>query len=531
MINVAALDPATLALWYDPTLLGPSPGYETVSYAVHGAIFGDNEEVQSLLSAEGSPEVARRAAYLASTIWHEKRHFLDLILTNYGAFRVRQFLSLYVNQPQVLYRAQQAGGELYLPLTAYADPVESSLAGVSDPSGIITLVAQDIRGREDAVLDDRECGARTPWGDAIELGGHAQLEALANIFQVGSTQFLLGPKAHLEVNQEIHKDDPNHTRYRWPLLLANAFGLQGFKTADGIPAVNLAPMAAVLLATLAMRGWGQKSDDEFKRPIWPATRLLAFLEYFRDRPTALHVQNARQAWDVVNDAARQLFGRTVIEELKVDLEFESKFVKMVVEHDAGPCDEVKTVCQEFHDLRCSLVGLLEEAPEGFLDPETFAHGFLPRLHPLPVQIFPSAQSGPASGGWSRLLGFDAGPLGNGCHAVVPEHWPPDGAVAFANLNAWAQVVEQWAPLAKPPHLLRPGADADPAAARWLGRESSLRPCVRVPSRKSDPSQKSVSRAWRRHNGLRSMQEARGPSRRAAAFTMGVSILCCWAAAL
>jgi hypothetical protein len=62
---------------------------------------------------------ARRCAHFASSVWHEKRHFLDFLLTNYGAFRIRQFFEIYRNLP-VLFNQTGDSKRILLPLDSLA---------------------------------------------------------------------------------------------------------------------------------------------------------------------------------------------------------------------------------------------------------------------------------------------------------------------------------------------------------------------------------------------------------------------------
>ena len=95
-----------------------------------------------------------RSATVASAVWHEKRHFLDFILTNYGAFRIRQFLLLYYHLPIVRKFASDSKS-LLLPLESYLDETFCEINEVPQPTSDIMKIAKDIATRKEMLLDDR----------------------------------------------------------------------------------------------------------------------------------------------------------------------------------------------------------------------------------------------------------------------------------------------------------------------------------------------------------------------------------------
>jgi hypothetical protein len=106
VISTFALDPATLTL--NTQAFHPSMGEELLTVLEAG--IRQPESCKNLLATISTK--GRRGLYanIISSIWHEKRHFLDFILTNYGAFRVRQFFQVYFNLNLVLEEAKQDGG-------------------------------------------------------------------------------------------------------------------------------------------------------------------------------------------------------------------------------------------------------------------------------------------------------------------------------------------------------------------------------------------------------------------------------------
>src|SRR5688500_15889528 len=103
MINLFALDPSTMALWYEPRWLRNHTNGEHILASVDAAIFGkplpDQQPSSALLDV----------AYFTSAVWHEKRHYIDLLLTNYGWSRLWQFFAIYFNAVGVMDRIHKAG--------------------------------------------------------------------------------------------------------------------------------------------------------------------------------------------------------------------------------------------------------------------------------------------------------------------------------------------------------------------------------------------------------------------------------------
>src|SRR5262245_16564626 len=93
MIPTAQFDPASLALWTTTGSL-VEPIASTVAEAMQLA--ADGEDPSPSLDGTSGAQRAR-LLWLMSSVWHEKRHFLDTCLTNYGARRFRSLFNLAAN--------------------------------------------------------------------------------------------------------------------------------------------------------------------------------------------------------------------------------------------------------------------------------------------------------------------------------------------------------------------------------------------------------------------------------------------------
>jgi hypothetical protein len=94
------------------------------------------------------------AAYLATCYWHEQRHFLDFVLTNWGAFRVRSLIHAYANLLPVIVDLRATGFPLVVPLDTYLDDVALELLGVAGrPPARILSIARRFADQRSAVND------------------------------------------------------------------------------------------------------------------------------------------------------------------------------------------------------------------------------------------------------------------------------------------------------------------------------------------------------------------------------------------
>jgi hypothetical protein len=83
----------------------------------------------------------RRVLWLASCVWHEKRHFFDVCLTNYGARRFRDLFTIAANVYPLIAEAKRRGEPVWFPVEVYGDPVIRRVFGISEPPANIAEIA------------------------------------------------------------------------------------------------------------------------------------------------------------------------------------------------------------------------------------------------------------------------------------------------------------------------------------------------------------------------------------------------------
>lgn len=490
MIAIAQLDPASLALWYTPDLLHFGGATEDASLAAVAALDGNVVDAAQTIARASAGPARVRAAHLASVVWHEHRHFADLLLTNYGAYRVRQYLLTYANMGHVFAEVRRANTPLFCPITAYLDPVEREAYGLPTlPHAVEPMARQLAQGA--AMLADERRVMTARFGPQ-EFGGDAQLEALAYYFQYRAVGALFGDALSRDVQYDLPARQQANETYRWAVRLALTQGVApGEPRPDGtIEVTDFTLMSAILLGSLAVRRWGQSQTVDGERHSgWAWTRLNGLLRVLRGqgrKPVA-----PADAWETVNAAAKKLWGRTVLEELRADYAHEAAGIAQV---SAGV---PRRVWVAFHETRGQLLALLESAPELFIAPEPYAFELLPRLRPLTVLAVPHGQLDTPPAGYDRVIGYrhpTPHPEGEWWWAAVHEVKPEPSAFALADREASVEVVEFWAPTAKllmagRAHHLALGPELINAEQRLrtMGVELRFHPSFRWPNASPDIS--------------------------------------------
>lgn len=114
------LDPMSLAVWFEPPTHGDYTTRRLLSGVGELALLERHDEAEDLVAGIDDPVVRRAGVELLSNVWHEQRHFVDFVLTNYGALRLRDHLLTYVNAGGLLSEAVEGGRPLMVPLSTVA---------------------------------------------------------------------------------------------------------------------------------------------------------------------------------------------------------------------------------------------------------------------------------------------------------------------------------------------------------------------------------------------------------------------------
>ena len=252
-------DPANLSIWYNPVQHEKDTSLDQLNQIARQALLGYHAKAFDLGRAVDDPVLQVRVAHLLSAICHEQRHFVDVVLTNFGQSMIRQFTSLLVNVPSALNDAK-AAGRLALPVTIYSDAVKRRAMKVEGNENLIQI-ARDVRSRIKMMKPD-VFEHTLAIGGTVSVGGRAQLEALAYITQMTVLQNEFG----FEIARAVQDDMPDHlhlrNQYQWAAILGVTLGLipPGERT-EGRLIVLGSAICALLYGALMVRRWGQEQSE------------------------------------------------------------------------------------------------------------------------------------------------------------------------------------------------------------------------------------------------------------------------------
>ena len=450
MITVLALDPTSLTLNVEGGFLSAGGNAGTLFDVFRTAYEGDAAAVKETLLGIDDPLFRARAAHFATCVWHEKRHFLDFLLTNYGALRMRQYFSIYNNFYFLISGAKQNENILWAPLSVYLDEVHRVIKEI--PNAWPEPLAQMLLASSRLFAQDQE-SARLSSGEYAQFGGEAQFEALAWTYQIAAAPLLLGPDLAFEAQKDIVRFGGEQLRYRWMEYISDALGILPSFAKDNTYYFDYSLTLPLLYASLQVRAFGQtKNTPQSARSSAPSTRLFALVDSLSDMKLAFGELQISEAWDLMNKLCRKLWGRTAMEEIREDYLREEEFLQGFEDIESSPV-QARECFKDFHRLRGTLIEKLESSPNLILDTKTFVTELLPKLQPLPILSNASGIDGDVPEDFDLIHGYydqkenrDSG----WWWAASPKAWPlpsPD-VIALRARSDWLSAASNMAPLAK-----------------------------------------------------------------------------------
>lgn len=459
MIPILQFDPATLTLWYDTQLLATSRSSREIGLSLHLAIDGQDERLKCLVREQTDPWTQMRCATVASAVWHEKRHFLDFVLTNYGALRLRLFFQCYMNTPNFLSRSQK-NGPLLLPLDRNLIDMRREMMGVSLNDTELRRLAEGIRKGKEMLLDDRR---PVPFlGARFEVGGEAIFECIAYHVQLGKLHRVFGEHLNARVQRDNLKEETIGSKYQWAqriLIQSGLLKVTSSESPDGqnILQIDDAPMIPILYGALASRYHGQEqTTSEFVSSYHPGPRLASIVQHLDAAGSKIAEMSVAEAWEEVNRACKTIFGRSAIEETDADYAKEAELINLYANEEG---DEVATEAyRDYHQLRGRFIELLKSRPEAILDQRGWADTLVNNTHPYVVAAAPAGVTGSPPEGHEQLSGYRDPSIDI---EVVPDAqwwWTAlrmDGAdernetvYGLTSRKAWLNITSDYAPLSK-----------------------------------------------------------------------------------
>jgi len=310
-------------------------------------------------------------------------------------------------------------------------------------------VGKESAQRKIYLQDDRQM--LPTFAGKMECGGDAQLEALGYYAQYLSVQHLFGDEISLKVQQEVTEDHKDNLKYRWAQIVANTYGLlPATSQNESTGSVDVSFLLPIIYGSLMSRAWKQpQSNSELGGSGSPLARLAGLLNTLQGKFNNFGDISVEDSWELVNDAAKQLWGSTCIEEAEEDYKHEDAWCNKIQKIETVP-NSIKLALWDFHRLRRSLLDTLNESPLVIFDPRSTAitGAFLP----LPVTAVPAGEYGEPPEGWEMIFGYQDPdiPQAKWWWAAIPEQWPIDSDQAFTlkERKAWGAIIGYHAPLAK-----------------------------------------------------------------------------------
>ena len=450
MITVLALDPTSLTLNVELNFLASTSNGESLLEVFQHAYDGNTNALRkSLVGIEDQPFRAR-AAHFATSVWHEKRHFLDFLSTNYGALRIRQYFAVYENYYRLIAGARENGNVLWAPLTVYLDEVHRELKGISSawPQDLAEMfLASGRLFANDQELVDGFSGER------YDLGGDAQFEALAWMFQGGVSPILLGRDLAVEAQRDSALFGSEQLRYRWVERLAHSLGIVPKAVDDEVAYLDMSFIAPLLYGSLQVRAFGQTQEKpQSLRSSTPSARLSQIVHEIRESKISCRELNIIESWEFVNSICSKCWGRTAMEEIREDYEREELFLQGLEASEYTP-SQAKVCFADYHRLRGRLIQTLNDAPELIFDPQSFSDQLLHDLQPLPILFNSAGMDGNVPDGFDLIHGVydkDQDPATGWWWANSPRTWPvhSESSIGLTERNSWLSIARDFAPMAK-----------------------------------------------------------------------------------
>ena len=345
-----------------------------------------NDLIRTLFRLPESDERAHAVAFTSHLV-HELRHAVDLLLTPYGFHRIRIGFEFYEGLPLFLGMDECK----IFPFPSWMDDqMRKLLGGEGTERSLSYRLAYMAQNRRLFIEADNR-RHRHESGKMMSFGGDAILEALAFGFQVEWLQHprfdtpqlrklmpYAFPHRAGEEESEAQLNQFDMT-YRWHYALMGAF------TEETTPAAA-SLMYTILFASLCgsfgrdaniqmMEGTGAPTRQIGTRDVSdraPSRRLEDLLGWFGNRVENGHSipDEPMDSWELVNDAARRLWQRSIVEEIEADIEADEALLAAWRDSQSAELFPIRP-CAAFADLvavRRALFATLVREPELILRP-------------------------------------------------------------------------------------------------------------------------------------------------------------------
>ena len=449
MIWFANLDPSNLRLNIDITQISRGSSKEEITNAVYSCCFGDIKKFKNILTSIEKNEDKERCVNLCSSIWHEQRHFLDLVLSNYGGYIFREYFTCYINTGNILSELLELKEDLIFPLDVYTDPVRLKLINKSTKSSKVKKIAEDLQEREKAIMKDRVKIQN------LEVGAYAVFELIGFVFQLASVEIIAGHQYNLPFNNFIDKNNYSKEKYKWITIfdeILNFVPSTDINKKYQLKHIGFLPL--ILYPVLLSRSWRNDIFDDKKRKkfLSPASRLSLIFQYIKKYKYKFQSLEFQEIWNETNIMAQHLFGRTIIEEVEADLFFQKQMKKKLSKFKENSL--FIDILSEYITLKTNIVQILRSTPEIIFNPDDYTNKILHKIRPIPVLYTPTAKDNNvlSSMGWKSLCALyekvDKNTVNTYNFTSIPKKWKVNNLIGFKNIDKWEKIFLLYNPIAK-----------------------------------------------------------------------------------
>jgi hypothetical protein len=437
MLKPIVFDQSSGAILWNSELL-PTECADLVGTATQHALTNENLQAVRIAKSLYASGDTIGIDYVSS-VWHEKRHFIDWLLTNYGAFKFRMFGEMMINAPSILSACN--GKRFAVPIDFNSSKINRQVFNLSEPSkDFLSLSSSLAKHKEYFKYDSFQPEVKT---GLVNVNGDALMESMGYSTQNTCIIRAMGVKA---ANDWFDSSDRSvmYNTYRWMERVLFSFDLvvDQFEH-DEVPVFHIPMFYPLVYASLAIR---PKSDLDHER--YSTFRLMQIGTWLKQqRADGLKLPNTvEESWDLVNKCCLELYGRSVIDNIDEDLENGSKLLQKIEQANDECYPPLVESLKAYQHLREKLYSEFKETPSRFLNDSRFFDEVLPRLYPVSVVVAPSGRTDFGNESWHTHWQNFAAAWGGSL-----KEWPPilsDGAIVLDALPSWRELISVLSPIAK-----------------------------------------------------------------------------------
>lgn len=393
MFRLLQIDAETAAMHINCTALQKHAEVDRLWETVDAFFdYGPSFVLSGLMSENDSTEKFNAVA-LFSSLLHEVRHYVDLILTPFGFYRLRTAFECYVLLSQLV--VSEEVKQIPIPLMSGASKVNQRMLGLSNYEGSRSeQFSKYLQSRADVICEDNQRHG----GDAVleALAFSIQAELALSVFR-GDEYEKRMPYLYGSIGGTSPKQVAFNSKYRWHYAMAHRID-------DNADAGTMAIVYWILFASLCgplnegervlvkgLEDWNiQNTLQKFRLmdDAVPSGRLRKLYEYFERSAPKI---DKTAAFNIVNEASVSLFGRGIVEELEIDIRQDKALIERL--KDASDFSSRLAIDSffAFEDLvtrREALVAEFKQNPSSFISPVPFIKRLTPEKMPHVILNYP-----------------------------------------------------------------------------------------------------------------------------------------------